>query len=152
MCFWWVIIFILSNLFLSLNPMGSECMQVILAFTLPCIISILISSRLFLSSYMHRKLCYNSKNNLFLFIMMVEQEPKFSPIFPLHATYKFISLCIKHATTVLEAFFPLFHNVSKFVSVNEKKHHWVNYVHVVRKKIGCQKTHAWLLQENKMYL
>jgi hypothetical protein len=25
-------------------------------------------------------------------------------------------------------------------------------VHVVRKKIGCQKTHAWLLQENKMYL
>lgn len=100
---------------------------------------------------MHRKLCYNSKNNSFLFIMMVEQEPKFSPIFPLPTTYKFISLCIKYAT-ILEAFFPLFHNCIQVCLSQWKEASLIELCACSEKKIGCQKMHAWLGQENKMHL
>lgn len=65
---------------------------------------------------------------------MVEQEPKSSPILPLPAIHNFISLCIKYAI-ILEAFFP---SLSQLCACSETK-------------IGCQKMHAWLGQENKMH-
>jgi hypothetical protein len=82
--------------------------------------------------------------------MMVEQEPKFSPILPLPAIYNFISLCIKYAI-ILEAFFPSLSQLYPSLSQSMREASLTERCACSEKKIGCQKMHAWLGQENKMH-